>query len=67
MKSRSILQLIITAFTLGFVPLIAVVVTAVIQVDHLAERNQNAVLRCRNGCTTKSRIYQNMQPLWKEA
>jgi len=44
MKSRSILQLIITAFTLGFVPLIAVVVTAVIQVDHLAERNQNAVL-----------------------
>jgi hypothetical protein len=27
-----------------FVPLIAVVVTAVIQVDHLAERNQHAVL-----------------------
>lgn len=44
MKSRSILQLIITAFTLVFVPLIAVVVTAVIQVDHLAERNQHAVL-----------------------
>ena len=44
MKSRSILQLIITGFTLVFVPLIAVVVTAVIQVDHLAERNQNAVL-----------------------
>lgn len=44
MKSRSILQLIITGFTLVFVPLIAVVVTAVIQVDHLAKRNQNAVL-----------------------
>ncbi len=43
MKSRSILQLIIAGFTLVFIPLIAVVVTAVIQVDQLAKRNQNAV------------------------
>lgn len=44
MKSRSIQQLLITGFTLVFAPLIAVVITAVIQVEHLAERNQNAVL-----------------------
>lgn len=44
MKSRSILQLIISGFTLVFVPLIAVVVTAVIQVDYLAKQNQNSVL-----------------------
>ena len=44
MKSRSIPQLIATGFTLVSVPLIAVVVTAVVQVDRLAERNRHAVL-----------------------
>ena len=44
MKSKSILQLITTGFIFVVVPLIVVVVTAVIQVDRLAHRNQNAVL-----------------------
>lgn len=44
MKSRSIMQLVVTGFTLVFVPLIAALITAVIQVENLAEKNQTAVL-----------------------